>query len=85
MTKRVTYAVLVLILIGCDNAAEVQADSESGLEFEKIAILEQGGLEGGIPVIGNVFSNHWKIRMGFRCGFNIAIYGNRRKFCGVGG
>jgi hypothetical protein len=61
MTKRVTYAVLMLIFIGCDNAAEVQADSESGLEFEKIAILdnrdlkEVSGIQSGT---GDVFYVH---------------------------
>ena len=45
MTKLVTYAVLMLIFFGCHNLAGSQANGESGLEFEKIAILDNRDLK----------------------------------------
>jgi hypothetical protein len=61
MTKQVIYAVLMLTFIGCNNASESQANNESGLEFEKIAILdnrdlkEVSGIQSGS---GDVFYVH---------------------------
>ena len=61
MTKRVIYAVLMLIFFGCNTVAGLQANSESGLEFEKIAILdnrdlkEVSGIQSGS---GDVFYVH---------------------------
>ena len=45
MTKQVIYSVLMLTFIGCNNASESQANNESGLEFEKIAILDNRDLK----------------------------------------
>jgi len=45
MIKRIGHTFLIILLMGCDDVAGLQAGKDAGLEFEKIAVLDNRELK----------------------------------------